>query len=513
MILDDMVKVRAGQKHVIVISDGDPGAPPPELLNDFKAAKITITTVLLAGSGSSSLGHGGPEDHRKMQAIATKTGGRFYRVENPRKLPQIFIQEATVVSRSLIVEGDFQPQVAPGAAGPLAGFDSLPPVRGYVLTVPREGLAQVPVTVKNKDGNDPFYSHWNYGLGRSIAFASDVSGRWGAAWTTWPRFGAFWEQSMRWVMRPAMPQDVSIATRVDGDRAFIEVETREQAQNGFAAETRAEARLVTPDGRVLELPLRQVGPGRFTGEFDAQQAGAYLANVAFARAGSGDAAARAGSVQAAISVPYPAEYRAIRDNAALLRSIAERTGGRVLRLTDAKTWELFDRSDLGSSRTARALWQLAAILAAVLILLDVAWRRISFDRRDAQELAARVTGGSVSAGSGGVDALRRAREGATAARGSAPAATRYEADSGAQKVDARDLAGNDAGAVRPNAVSKPIAPESAPDEGDALARLRAARRRALGKTDGDGGSGGAGGGGGAGSGPGGAGSGPGSTGT
>ena len=523
MILDDMVKIRAGQKHVIVISDGDPGAPPPELLNDFKAAKITITTVLLAGSGSSSLGHGGPEDHRKMQAIATKTGGRFYRVENPRKLPQIFIQEATVVSRSLIVEGDFQPQVAPGAAGPLAGFDSLPPVRGYVLTVPREGLAQVPVTVKNKDGNDPFYSHWNYGLGRSIAFASDVSGRWGAAWTTWPRFGAFWEQSLRWVMRPAMPQDVSIATRVDGDRAFIEVETREQAQNGFAAETRAEARLVTPDGRVLELPLRQVGPGRFTGEFDAQQAGAYLANVAFARAGSGDAAARAGSVQAAISVPYPAEYRAIRDNAALLRSIAERTGGRVLRLTDAKTWELFDRSDLGSSRTARALWQLAAILAAVLILLDVAWRRISFDRRDAQELAARVTGGSVSAGSGGVDALRRAREGATAARGSAPAATRYEADSGAQKVDARDLAGNDAGAARPSGVSKPIAPESAPDDGDALARLRAARRRALDKLDGDSGSGGAGGGGGAGgsgngpagsgSGPGGTGSGPGGTGT
>jgi hypothetical protein len=251
-----------------------------------------------------------------------------------------------------------------------------------------------------------------------------------------------------------------------------------------------------------------------------------LANVAFARAGSGDAAARAGSVQAAISVPYPAEYRAIRDNAALLRSIAERTGGRVLRLTDAKTWELFDRSDLGSSRTARALWQLAAILAAVLILLDVAWRRIAFDRRDAQELAARVTGGTTSSGTGGVDALRRAREGATSGRGSAPAATRYEADAGAQKVDARDLAGSDAGSARSGAVSKPTAPESAPDEGDALARLRAARRRALDKLDGDSGSGGAGGGGGAGgaggtgsgsggsgSGPGGTGSGPGGTGT
>ena len=28
----EMKKVRAGQKHVIVVSDGDPSAPPPELL-------------------------------------------------------------------------------------------------------------------------------------------------------------------------------------------------------------------------------------------------------------------------------------------------------------------------------------------------------------------------------------------------------------------------------------------------------------------------------------------------
>ena len=85
-------------------------------------------------------------------------------------------------------------------------------------------------------------------------------------------------------------------------------------------------------------------------------------------------------------------------------------------------------------------------------------------------------------------------------------------------MDALDLAGSDAGPARPGAVSKPIAPESAPDEGDPLARLRAARRRALDKLDGDGGSGGAGGTGGgggpggAGGAPGGSGSGPGGTG-
>jgi hypothetical protein len=120
----------------------------------------------------------------------------------------------------------------------------------------------------------------------------------------------------------------------------------------------------------------------------------------------------------------------------------------VLRLADAATWELFDRSDLGASRSARALWELAAILAAVLILLDVAWRRIAFDARDARELAQRVTGGAASAGTGGVDALRRARTGAAAggsgpstagggASGGVAAGTRFEASADSPKMDAR----------------------------------------------------------------------------
>jgi hypothetical protein len=191
-------------------------------------------------------------------------------------------------------------------------------------------------------------------------------------------------------------------------------------------------------------------------------------------------------------VPYPAEYRAIRDNSAVLRAVAERTGGRVLRLQDAATWELFDRSDLGASRAARALWQLAAILAAVLIVLDVAWRRIAFDGRDARELAARVTGATPAGTSGAVDALRRARTGAAAsgtAVGKAPRAagggpatgadggTRFEAP-GTTRTDARQLAEGGAGsAPRPGPAAD--APASDPsDTGDSLARLRAARRRA-----------------------------------
>jgi hypothetical protein len=44
--------------------------------------RITVTTVLIAG-------HAGPET---MQWIADQGRGRFYNVNNPAQLPQIFIK-------------------------------------------------------------------------------------------------------------------------------------------------------------------------------------------------------------------------------------------------------------------------------------------------------------------------------------------------------------------------------------------------------------------------------------
>ncbi len=39
-----------------------------------------------------------------MRRIARVTGGQFYSVKNPKRLPQIYIKETRVVSRPLIFE-------------------------------------------------------------------------------------------------------------------------------------------------------------------------------------------------------------------------------------------------------------------------------------------------------------------------------------------------------------------------------------------------------------------------
>ncbi|MBX9736386.1 MAG: VWA domain-containing protein [Phycisphaerales bacterium] len=70
----------AGQKHIIIISDGDPQQNDQQLISNIIAAKISISTVAVFphtyGNASADL--------NRMRKIATQTGGRYYRSPTPR---------------------------------------------------------------------------------------------------------------------------------------------------------------------------------------------------------------------------------------------------------------------------------------------------------------------------------------------------------------------------------------------------------------------------------------------
>ncbi|MDA0752565.1 MAG: VWA domain-containing protein, partial [Verrucomicrobia bacterium] len=78
---EGLKKSNAHIKHMILFSDGDPGAPSKALMDNMVADKITVSTILIAG-------HAGPDT---MKWIAQNGNGRFYEVQNPGNLPQIFM--------------------------------------------------------------------------------------------------------------------------------------------------------------------------------------------------------------------------------------------------------------------------------------------------------------------------------------------------------------------------------------------------------------------------------------
>ena len=480
--LDGLNGVRAGQKHMIIISDGDPSPPSKQLVQSFVDSKITVTTVMVAG-------HGSVIDRNNMKYVSDTTGGTFYNVTNPKNLPQIFIKEAQLVSRSLIQEGDvYQPQIISRLPGPIEGFSAVPSIDGYVLTAQREGLAQVPMVNATSEGNDPIYAHWNYGLGKSIAYTSDLTGRWGGRWVNWAEFQSFWEQSMRWVMRPSSPQNMIVNTRIEGERAIVEVEALE-ADASFLDFLQTRAIVLGPDSAQGEaLNLQQIGPGRYRGEFQISDAGAYLVNINYA--GGTIESPIQGNLQAAVTVPYSREFRSVKHNAALLQELAERTGGRVLAANDPMLVNLFERGALEVPKSPKYIWDLLTIIAASLFLLDVAARRLTIDPRWVAALFGRAVRAREDATTQAVSAWKKAK--AQASHRQQPAAKeraeevqaakgakfeagegdeRYAYDVGAEThVDRRE-----GGIARPGKESAKPAPEE--DEGDFTSRLLAAKRR------------------------------------
>lgn len=476
---DGLEPLSAGQKHVIIISDGDPSAPGRQLIQKFADAKITITTIMFAGHGTAL--------HRQsMRAIAAMTGGRFYNEPSPKNLPKIFNKEASVVSRSLINEGEFMPIVRSSISGPIKGISEVPVVRGYVLTVPRKGaMAQIPITVPSKEGEDPLFAYWNYGLGKSVAFTSDLSGRWGAAWTSWSGFQRMWEQAIRWLMRPGAPSNVLVRTRTEGDFAIVELEAADE-NSGFVNFLQTDARILTPSGTVDELILEQIGPGRYRGEFPVAEAGAYLVNIGFPSVGL-DGTTTIQNVQGAVSVPYAKEFKSIRDNVALLRTIADRTGGKVIELdTPVDSIDLFEKTGLEIPLAPKRIWDLLAFIAVGLFLMDVAVRRLTFDTRAAREAAARAIARTEETSEASVAAWKRARTQSRKRRKRKKDAEK-EIDPRAVEdeettFDVRDELGGESRTRTDQVVERRDESLDA-DEPSSLERLKRARKRAKGEED------------------------------
>lgn len=367
--------VKAGQKHCIIISDGDPSPPSAALIRQFIAEKVTISTVLVFPHPGDFNGL------QTMQNIAKSTGGQFYAVTTQNQLatlPQIFTKEAQIVRRSLIWEGDpIAPKLVNPAAETVRGIGAnLPPITGYVVTAEREGLAMT--TIAAGEG-DPIAAQMQHGLGRSIAFTSDAAGRWGRAWVEWPRFRAFWDQHMRWAMKPGGSANVAVVTETDGDVTRVVVTALDARGENLNFAT-FKGRVVGPQFAGSDVELRQTGPGRYEGSFESAGDGTYLLNLRYDVPGAGGRA-ESGTVQAAIVRPYADELRALEHNAGLLRQAAELTGGRVLNGQDATATPLFSREGLSMPAAERSIWLAVALAGLALLVVDVGLRRVRVDVR------------------------------------------------------------------------------------------------------------------------------------
>lgn len=365
-----LAKSDAGQKHAIMISDGDPQHPGDDLLQKFVKAGISVSTIGIATHGAA--------DTTNLSSIAKATNGRFYNVAPGAvaQLPQIFIKEAQTVRRSLIWEGAaFSPASTGIPSQPMRGIGTpVPPINGYIVGAEREGLALV--TLRGKE-NDPILALWQYGAGRSVAFTADVSTRWSSAWTAWPQFRSFWEQHVRWAMRPSGSAFVRVNQVQEGETTKVTIEALD-AKGERLNFANFRGRLALPGGGGQDVDLKQIGPGLYETTVRTTEAGSYVASLRYMAPGDVEGENVEGSVQFAISRPFADEFRVLEDNTALLEQVRAMTGGRLLS-ADPKQADLFNREGLKMPVATRPIWLWAATIGIGLFLVDVAVRRVRID--------------------------------------------------------------------------------------------------------------------------------------
>ncbi|MBP7052319.1 MAG: VWA domain-containing protein [Phycisphaerae bacterium] len=381
-------------KHVILLTDGQTAFPEDcsRLGLEMAAAGITISTVAIGSDTNMQL----------LNGIAAAAQGRFYPVADPTTIPEIFIKEAQVVRRSMIVEQTFSPQVVYALSEVLSGVPTaLPPLDGYVLTGPKGGLNQL---VLGSNEADPILATCQSGLGRCVAFTSSADTRWAAQWVQWPGFSKLWDQVVRWAGKPSQSAECEIMTDVEGQEATVRVEAFD-AQGRFLQFASIEGKVLTPEMKGETLQLTQTGPGQYSGRFRARSSGSYVVNLQYRRADetaprnedapspSPEATRLANAI---VTIPFAPEFRDLSDNGPLLEEVSKMTRGRVLSLdSDPNEANLFDSAGLKFPETHLPLVRPLMLAWVLLFLLDVAVRRVVIDVR---AMLRRVTGWLAAAG-------------------------------------------------------------------------------------------------------------------
>lgn len=337
-------------KHIILLTDGQAEQTGYEgLVEKMKAAGITLSTVAV-GSGA---------DVNLLSDLAKKGDGRYYFTNEFTNLPQIFTKETTIAGKEYINNRTFYPQ-AQDASQILSGIDAVAQLKGYIGATLKTRADAVLVS----DTEEPILSTWQYGLGRTAAWTSDMSGRWTDDWLASNEGTQIIRNLVSWVMRSKVSAEIEFSGEKSGDTSIIKASMPYNSNV-----TQVSAVVVSADNKETKLEMKAVAPGIYSGETSDISEGGYIISLSLTMKNGSVETQRGG-----FNIQYPSEYdlRKFSEGRDLLEKLTAQTGGRML----TSPQDVFSEK-IRTSYTDKDLSTILIVLALLLFLFDVAIRRFS----------------------------------------------------------------------------------------------------------------------------------------
>ena len=353
-------RANANRKHVILISDGETRGTQGELIDLVNVMKnemkITVSAVAV----------GTEADIRVMKRISQYGGGLFHHTIDPSTLPQIVLQQLQDSPRE---EPQRDKQYAPiqeRGSEILAGFSTrfYPSLRGYMETELKRD-ARLDLAIPQEDRKAPLMASWHYGRGKSVAWTTDLDGRWSRAWISWQELQRFWDKVFAWLRPdeepiPSHEVRVSIAEHQPILDLFVYEEASLNSQFRFSLSGKG----VKSDGA-----LKKLADGHFQAPLPIYDPGDYRIAVTEERKNRHVAYPPIG-----YTLPYSFDSEIPRRefNTKLLAKLAQSTGGEI----NPKSSDTSGNREFRS--TAKPMRQPLIVTAFLLFLLEVALRKLFF---------------------------------------------------------------------------------------------------------------------------------------
>ena len=340
-----LAQAQAARKHVIFLTDGEPGDSGFEgVVRGMAERGITLTTVAVGSGANGSL----------LQRLADWGGGRAWAANEFDNVPKIFTKETMLMSGAYVQNRVFTPIVTENA--PLTDFAGFPTLSGYLSATER---AEATVSLVS-DRDEPILSWWQYGAGRVLCWTSDITGGWSEDFLRWDSAAAFFGGLLSQVL-----PDQAQAGKMEVTEGVLRYTAPSAQQTGAAA-----ARVILPGGDTASLTLAPVSPDTYEAALPEAGPGAYAVTVEYTEDGKNSVLLEGGTV-----VSYSREYDLRLQPGNALERLAAQTGGQMVSDPQA----LFALT----SAPARARKELTAALTAlalILFLADVAQRRLPWER-------------------------------------------------------------------------------------------------------------------------------------
>ncbi|MDE7322066.1 MAG: VWA domain-containing protein [Lachnospiraceae bacterium] len=250
-------------KHVVLLTDGmGETSDYSDVTNLYTENKITLSTVAV-GDGS---------DRVLLKRLADKCGGRYYYSDESSDIPRIFAQEVFLGGDSYIQNGTFSLSVQGGHELTSSLFPSgWPAIYGYIAATPK--TASSPVIVTGEKG-DPILTVWQYGLGRTAAWNSDVTGEWTGAFVGDEDYVQLWKRIVDYSTGNANMGEDSVNVVTAGEQTTIDYQT-----DDYGSTTEIQVTMIDPNGETIEEKLHAAAPGKYTIDLTTAQAGLYHFNI------------------------------------------------------------------------------------------------------------------------------------------------------------------------------------------------------------------------------------------